>query len=68
MSGMSGLFCSILADAKQYRDYNYRETTGHQGDCQQVLSYTSMVLTHVAPVIVSYHKLRSIPMTVHTLS
>ena len=27
---MSGIFFSILADAKQFRDYNYRENTMHQ--------------------------------------
>jgi serine/threonine-protein phosphatase 2A regulatory subunit B'' len=30
VSGMSGIFFSILADAKQFRDYNYRENTMHQ--------------------------------------
>ena len=29
-SGMSGIFFSVLADAKQFRDYNYRENTMHQ--------------------------------------
>ena len=34
VSGMSGVFFSILADAKQFRDYNYRENTMHQDDDQ----------------------------------
>ncbi|KAG1658634.1 hypothetical protein FOA52_007568 [Chlamydomonas sp. UWO 241] len=32
VSGMSGIFFSILADAKQFRDYNYRENQMHSDD------------------------------------
>ncbi len=32
VSGMSGIFFSCLADAKQFRDYNYRENQMHQND------------------------------------
>ena len=35
VSGMSGIFFSVLADAKQFRDYNYRENTMHQDDNEQ---------------------------------
>lgn len=34
VSGMSGIFFSILADVKQFWDYNYRENLIHQDDDQ----------------------------------